>query len=131
MSVVCYTCFVFCQNVACSFIPSGPAWSFFKGRILYFQESLTFKDVSVDFTWEEAMQLESAQRDLCGRAMLENCSTLVSLDKHPHLQPSALWNSQVCLESPALVGHRLGECFSAPPSRWEVYREQRTWKEGH
>lgn len=58
------------------------------------QELLTYKDVSEDFTWEESMQLYSAQRNLNGRVMLENCSTLVSLGEHPRLQPSAIWNTQ-------------------------------------
>lgn len=47
------------------------------------QELLTYKDVSEDFTWEESMQLYSAQRNLNGRVMLENCSTLVSLGHQP------------------------------------------------
>lgn len=33
-------------------------------RNLWFQESVTFKDVSVDCTWEEWMQLDSVQRKL-------------------------------------------------------------------
>lgn len=47
------------------------------------QESLIYKDVSVDFTWEEWMQLCSAQRNLYGRVMLENWSVLVSLGHQP------------------------------------------------
>nr|XP_048307706.1 zinc finger protein ZFP2 isoform X3 [Myodes glareolus] len=48
-------------------------------RNLWFQESVTFKDVSVDFSWAEWMQLDSAQRKLYGGLVLENCRNLVSL----------------------------------------------------
>lgn len=78
----------FCQNVAYTLILLV-LLGLFSRRILYFQESLIYEDVSVDFTWEEWMQLCSAQRNLYGRVMLENWSTLVSLGEQPHLQPSA------------------------------------------
>lgn len=44
------------------------------------QDSVTFKDVSVDFTWAEWMQLDSVQRNLYGRLVLENSRNLVSWD---------------------------------------------------
>lgn len=55
-------------------------------RNLWFQESVTFKDVSVDFSWAEWMQLDSAQRKLYGGLVLENCRNLVSLGENtpPH-----------------------------------------------
>eukprot|EP00070_Physeter_catodon_P026667 XP_028333561.1 zinc finger protein 432 isoform X4 [Physeter catodon] len=87
------------------------------------QETMSFKDVAVDFTWEEWQLLAPLQKDLYRDVMLENYSNLLSVGYRVS-KPDALsklergeepWtiedeiHSQTCPETGNVGNHLQGE----------------------
>lgn len=50
-------------------------------RNVSLQDSVSFEDISLDFTWDEWQDLDAAQRMLYRDVMLENYSSLMFLGK--------------------------------------------------
>lgn len=59
--------------------PKPSAWSL--KRNVSLQGSVSFEDISLDFTWDEWQDLDAAQRTLYRDVMLENYSSLMFLGK--------------------------------------------------
>lgn len=59
--------------------PKPSTWSL--KRNVSLQGSVSFEDISLDFTWDEWQDLDAAQRTLYRDVMLENYSSLMFLGK--------------------------------------------------